>query len=417
MNNQDHTSRIREVYPRNRANADRDLYDPEAQEALLRAEQKKQRRRIRNILVGLLFAGLVILIGTFLFRRFATYNSYAVVWQKDLSEGSLVSYEPFGTGFLKVSRDGVTCVNGRGTVQWVDTYEMKSPQASVSGTYAIIADSKGNEVRIYGPEGKLGQAATILPLTRADIAGTGVAAVIEEDASASYIKYLNRDGSEMDITIKSILSGDGYPTDLALSPDGQRLMVSFAYLNGGDMRSRVVFYDFSEIGKNIPNRLVGGFDEPFSDSLVADVHYMDGTWSFAAGTSGLYFFSSRNLTSPELVKEVPETDEIRSLFYSGNYVGVVLDNTETEEHYRLEVYKADGTQVMKKYFDETFLTASLDGDCVFLFSSGQGAIYNLSGVRKFSGRLDFAVSAMRLGTLPGEFLMAGPTNLKGVRLR
>ena len=417
MNNQDHTSRIREVYPRNRANADRDLYDPEAQEALLRAEQKKQRRRIRNILVGLLFAGLVILIGTFLFRRFATYNSYAVVWQKDLSEGSLVSYEPFGTGFLKVSRDGVTCVNGRGTVQWVDTYEMKSPQASVSGTYAIIADSKGNEVRIYGPEGKLGQAATILPLTRADIAGTGVAAVIEEDASASYIKYLNRDGSEMDITIKSILSGDGYPTDLALSPDGQRLMVSFAYLNGGDMQSRVVFYDFSEIGKNIPNRLVGGFDEPFSDSLVADVHYMDGTWSFAAGTSGLYFFSSRNLTSPELVKEVPETDEIRSLFYSGNYVGVVLDNTETEEHYRLEVYKADGTQVMKKYFDETFLTASLDGDCVFLFSSGQGAIYNLSGVRKFSGRLDFAVSAMRLGTLPGEFLMAGPTNLKGVRLR
>ena len=417
MNNQDHTSRIREVYPRNRANADWDLYDPEAQEALLRAEQKKQRRRIRNILVGLLFAGLVILIGTFLFRRFATYNSYAVVWQKDLSEGSLVSYEPFGTGFLKVSRDGVTCVNGRGTVQWVDTYEMKSPQASVSGTYAIIADSKGNEVRIYGPEGKLGQAATILPLTRADIAGTGVAAVIEEDASASYIKYLNRDGSEMDITIKSILSGDGYPTDLALSPDGQRLMVSFAYLNGGDMRSRVVFYDFSEIGKNIPNRLVGGFDEPFSDSLVADVHYMDGTWSFAAGTSGLYFFSSRNLTSPELVKEVPETDEIRSLFYSGNYVGVVLDNTETEEHYRLEVYKADGTQVMKKYFDETFLTASLDGDCVFLFSSGQGAIYNLSGVRKFSGRLDFAVSAMRLGTLPGEFLMAGPTNLKGVRLR
>jgi len=417
MNNQDHTSRIREVYPRNRANADRDLYDPEAQEALLRAEQKKQRRRIRNILVGLLFAGLVILIGTFLFRRFATYNSYAVVWQKDLSEGSLVSYEPFGTGFLKVSRDGVTCVNGRGTVQWVDTYEMKSPQASVSGTYAIIADSKGNEVRIYGPEGKLGQATTILPLTRADIAGTGVAAVIEEDASASYIKYLNRDGSEMDITIKSILSGDGYPTDLALSPDGQRLMVSFAYLNGGDMRSRVVFYDFSEIGKNIPNRLVGGFDEPFSDSLVADVHYMDGTWSFAAGTSGLYFFSSRNLTSPELVKEVPETDEIRSLFYSGNYVGVVLDNTETEEHYRLEVYKADGTQVMKKYFDETFLTASLDGDCVFLFSSGQGAIYNLSGVRKFSGRLDFAVSAMRLGTLPGEFLMAGPTNLKGVRLR
>ena len=217
--------------------------------------------------------------------------------------------------------------------------------------------------------------------------------------------------------MKSILAGDGYPTDVALSPDGQRLMVGYAYLNGGEMRSRVVFYDFSEIGKNIPNRLVGGFDEPFGTSLIADVHYLDGTWSFSAGTDGLCFFSSRNLTSPELVKEVRETDEIRFLFYTDRYVGVVLNNTESEDHYRLEIYKQNGDLVLKKTFDESYQTASMDGDYVFLMSSGQGAVYNLSGVQKFSGPLDFQTSAMRAGTVPGEFLMAGPMNIKGVRFR
>ena len=360
---------------------------------------------------------IIIAVVVLLMRRFASYGTYTVSWQKDLSQGSLAGYEPFGDGFLKYSKDGVTCLNGRGTETWVDTYEMKSPVISVNGSFAVIADSQGNEVRIYGSEGKVGQTTTQLPLLKAAVSRTGITAVIEEDASSSYIYFLNKDGSSLDVSIRSILSGDGYPTSLALSPDGTRLMVGFEYLSGGVMRGRVVFYDFSEIGKNIPNRLVGGFDEPFGESLIADVQYLDGTYSFSASTKGLCFFSSRNLTSPELVKQVDETDEIRSLFYNDSYVGVIMNNSTGEGRYRLELYKPDGTKVMEKIFDDSYLNASVDGDYVFVFSSNSGMILNTAGVEKFRGALDFQVLEMRQGTVPGEFLMAGPTNLKGVRLR
>ena len=386
-------------------------------EETTRAAKARRMRILRRVVPAAAAVVVVAVLSIFLFRRFMAYETYSVVWQKDMNQGSLVGYEPFGSGFLKYSKDGVTCLSARGAELWVDTYEMKNPKISVNGDYAVIADCQGSDLRIYNPEGRIGEASTLLPLTRAAVSGTGVTAVIEEDASSSYIMFFREDGSSLDITVKSIISGDGYPTDLALSPDGTRLMVSYEYLSGGSLMGRVVFYDFSEIGKNIPNRLVGGFDEPFTDSLMAEVHYFDSTYSFAASNTGLCFFSSRNLASPELVKEVRMTDEIRSLFYSGSYVGVVVDASDSQMKYRLEVYKPDGTQVMSKEFDESFLHASVDDEYVYLFNSNSGMIYNLAGTRKFLGELNFPVVRMRKGTVPGEFLFAGPNNLKAVRLR
>ena len=121
----------------------------------------------RKIFLAAAAAVVVLAAVIFLMRRFASYDMYAVSWQKDLSQGSLTGYEPFGDGFLKYSKDGVTCITGRGAENWVDTYEMKSPVISVNGEYAVIADSQGNEVRIYGTGGRVGQTTTQLPLLKA----------------------------------------------------------------------------------------------------------------------------------------------------------------------------------------------------------------------------------------------------------
>ncbi len=351
-----------------------------------------------------------------LLRRFAVYSTYSVEWQKDVSQGSLVGYEPFSGGLLKYSKDGVTFCSGKGDELWVDTYEMKNPMIDISGDCAVIADRQGISVRIYNSAGRTGSAETLRPLTRAAVSGNGTVAVIEEDSTASYICFYDKNGTELDITIKSILAGDGYPTDLSLSPDGTGLMVGYQYLSAGELSGRVVFYDFSEVGKNIPNRLVGGFDEPFGSSLIADVCCLDSTACFAASTAGLSFFSRRNRTSPELVKQVDEADEIRTLFYNDRYICVILNNSASAERYRLEVYKPDGSQVMTKEFSMNYTAASVSGDYVFLFSSNEALICNMAGTEKFRGPLDFPVVQMRTGSVPGEFIMAGTSNIKGVRL-
>ena len=183
-------------------------------------EQSEQNLKRRKLLIAAAAALVLIAAGVRLAGRFARYDTYAVAWQKDLSVGSLTGYEPFGSGFLKYSKDGVTCISGRGAETWVDTYEMKNPLVCVNGDYAVIADCQGNEVRIYGSDGRVGQTTTQLPLTKAAVSRTGVTVVIEEDAVSSYIYFFSKDGTQLDVSIRSILSGDGYPTSLALSPDG-----------------------------------------------------------------------------------------------------------------------------------------------------------------------------------------------------
>ena len=118
-----------------------------------------------------------------------------------------------------------------------------------------------------------------------------------------------------------------------------------------------------------------------------------------------------------MVKEVRETDEIRSLFYNNKYVGLILINSGGQERYRLELYRADGGKVMEKRFDDNYQFVSIDGNTVFIHSSTMGMIYNTAGVRKFYGKLDFPVIYMEQGALPGEYIMAGPANIKRVRLR
>ena len=95
----------------------------------------------------------------------------------------------------------------------------------------------------------------------------------------------------MQLTVKSVLSGDGYPLDIALSPDGTRMIASIIHLEKGERLQRVVIYDFSEIGKN-ENYVVGGMDEEFAGSMVAKVIYPTSEEACAFADTGLSFFLS-----------------------------------------------------------------------------------------------------------------------------
>lgn len=298
-------------------------------ESLMREYEKRKRIRFW-IIAGMLLAAMIIAAAVFWFSRYHRYTSYSLKWEKELPEGSFVGYEHFGDNVLKYSHDGATYLDRSGTERWIDSYEMNNPRAYVSGDYACIYDIQGYQIRIYDVTGQVGTATTLMPVTKAVVSEAGNCASILEDDDASYINFYKKDGTEQDISIKTRLTGDGYPMDLALSPEGTRLITAFAYMDGTALRSKVVFYDFSEIGKNIPNRLVGGFEEPFKDSLVARVRFLNSTYSYAVADTGIYFFSSRNLSSPELIKE-PETGErIENIVNCGSEVAVIYSDLETD---------------------------------------------------------------------------------------
>ncbi|WP_143322160.1 DUF5711 family protein [Clostridium sp. HBUAS56010] len=389
--------------------------DESSEEIIKKARVKVKKKRLRIFLV-LSVVCLAGGIGVYQYFQFHQYTSFGVVWEKAMNEGSFEGYMNFGSNVLKYSKDGASYIDSKGKEVWIQSYEMKSPKAYVSGDYAAIADQQGNSIYIFDKAGNTGVATTVLPIVKASVSSYGVVAAILEDSTSNYIYFFKQDGSVLDVKIKALLGGDsGYPVDVSLSPDGTQLIGAYAYVKNGTLNGRVAFHNFAEIGKSVPDRLVGGFDEPYVSSLVAQVRFLDDTYSCAFADNSVSFYSTKNALSPELIKQIPIEDEIKSVFYSKKYVGLVVTGSDGQE--RLQVYKANGDKVFTSDFQYSYTNADIDGDRVFLYNENSCRVYNLSGRLKFSGTFDFPVSKVRNGRFPNTLIVTGPQNMKEIRLQ
>ena len=391
--------------------------------------EQARRNRVRFWLAfGIAAIIIIAVISVFLFLRFHRYTTYEMKWEKELPAGSFSGYEHFGDNVLKYSHDGASYIDIDGNDVWVDTYEMSNPKVYVSGDYACVYDALGTQIKIYNLSGSVGTATALMPVTKAVVSENGICATVQEDNDASYIKFFKKDGTELDITIKTRLDGDGYPTDIALSPDGTQLIAAFTYIDGGALKSKVVFYDFSEIGKNIPNRLVGGFEEPFANSMVSRVRFMNSTYSYVVADTGIYIFSSKNISSPELVNTIETGEYIESIVHFKNHLGVIYSDLtrsgeeESEEAeplstYRLVVYEPDGKVTFKKEFDDLFDTLTADDSFVYVIGTDTCMIINMHGTVKFSDPVEDPARMITHGNFAGNYIFCGSTYIRSYQLK
>ena len=375
---------------------------------------KKDWRRLIWITAGL----LTVLVAWNIYHGRKSYRAYAVLNQQDVSQGSLVGYEPFKRGFLKYSKDGVSYIGEKNETYWSSSFEMKDPVIDVNGAYAVIADRTGNTLQIFDEKhGKIGECRTERSLDSASVSAGGIVATLEEDSVASYIQFYNPDGTALDITVKALLEGDGFFTALDLSDDGSQVLVGVAYLEGGVLHGKVAAYDFSEKESSGKGPMRGGV-EPFAGkNLISEVRYLQNGTAFAASTRGLFIFRVGE-QKVEGYSSVEAEEEIRSLCFDRSYVGIVLNDTVSKNGpYRIELYNSSGERVMHANFGEHYSTSFVDKGTVFLLGSDTLTIFLKNGTKQFSGNVDF--SLVRAVRRPGEnrYLWLGASHIKEVKLK
>lgn len=422
-------------------------YDEEDSEEIVRRAQAQHRKK--RLFISL-FVTLFLTATGFCWYRYQKeyeYTEYNVAWEqsmrytdkppaadggetdgadaaegqsltsRNISEGSFVKYEFFGENMIRYTKDGASYIDASGKTIWTQSYQMKTPIINVNGDYAVIADQQGNNMYICNPEGCTGVAKTQLPITKAAVSAKGVTAAVVEDSTASYIFYFKKNGEELGINIKMLLSGDGYPVDIALSPDGKQIVMSVMYLKNGALKNKVAFYDFSEIGKNVNNRFIGAFEEEFDDKLAARVCYINAETVAAFTDKGITFISVKNVIPDTNVISVPVEEEIKSICYSDKYAGVVVENT-TGASDRLDVYSTDGKKVSSVEFDYNYTGVKIDGSRLILYNEDSCRVYNMDGNKKFEGQFDFPISCVRGGKKHvNSLIIAGSEKMEEIKLR
>ena len=189
--------------------------------------------------------------------------------------------------------------------------------------------------------------------------------------------------------------------------------------------------------------------EDFKDSAVARVRFINSTYSYAVADTGIYIFSSKNISSPELVRKIETGEHIESITHSDNHFGVIYsdlaagevqtaeaevnseesddnndnkenkpaEDTEEIKNYRLVMYNADGSTLFKKEFDEQYDTFIADDAFVYLISNDICTIINMHGIIKFSDYMEDQARMITHGKMPGNFIFSGSTYMRSYQFK
>lgn len=383
----------------------------ETEEAQPEEDDGYEARLFRHKLLKILLVvvPLLIVVGgaLLLYRNYQLkqYTEYEVRWEKDLAEGSFSSYMPYGTNVIKYSRDGASYINAEGDSVWSEAYEMRNPMVVVSGNYAAIADREGRDIFIFDLTGCQGKIQTILPVTNVTVASQGVVAVLLEEAEVSYIDFFDKTGARLDIEKKMWMGGEGYPVAMALSPAGNQLMMSSVYVDAGSMQNKIAFFNFSEMGEMLEEKLAGAFE--LKDTISPQVVFFSDTRACAFLDNGITFYSMKELSPKDpLLPEQGATylydEAICSVFYDNKHVGLITDGKNQTVAYHLYVYDAAGTVVLDMALDFNYVRAQMSAYGVCLYSQTECQLYNFDGQLKYEGSLGgsihmlMPVSATRL---------------------
>lgn len=312
------------------------------------------------------------------------YQAYDVKWQT-AQKTMNSNYEVFADGILSYNKDGASLLDSKGAVVWQKAYTMNMPILSICGEYAVIYDKEGTVFHVYNADGCIGEGSANRPILKAVIASQGVVATVEEENTGgyNYIQYYNKDGSKLDIELRTTIADSGYPLDIDISPNGTELVASYVYMDAGMVSNRITFYNF-DVGKSDPQRMVGTFSD-YDQILVPQVVFLGDEIAAAFGDGRIDFYTLENALKPERKESYSfDNKTVKSIFYDDDYVGVILDSQDSSPC-ELRLYDNSGKEVLSKEIDFEYDKVKISGENIILLNDTSCQIYTLEGRLKYDG--------------------------------
>lgn len=324
---------------------------------------------------------LAALAGLWIYNRAHTFDQYRILSRAEKNDVEGTLYERLGNSVIKYSHDGIFCVDTSNEIQWSAAYDMQTPICDICDGVMAIAEQQGRQVYVLNEKGLLGSFEAAMNIRKIQTASNGVTALVEEDEEVDWIELFSADGTQI-ASVRASLEDSGFPLDIALSPNGKRMVVSFLTQENGVLTGKLSFYDFSSSSED--RHLMLSLNYP--DTIFPDVFFADGAVPVAAGDNCFVVFDSSKKPSEKV--RVPFTEEILSCFHDGENIGFIFDSGETDTKYIMDVYNYAGKRTMQTgcSFDYTGVQIA-DGE-IFLYDSSNLTIYRTSGKKKLSVSYD-----------------------------
>lgn len=386
----------------------KDLYDKRRE-----FEKKLRDHKISTLYrLGIVAVIVLILLGSAYYNyQNQVYSDYDVSKEITYSEAQSARYLDFNGNILRYSQDGASAFNINNDMIWNETFEMQNPVADSCGDYVALGDYMGTTIYVFNSEGLKGTIDTSTPLRSFSISGTGNVAVVMEEDDVTWIKMFDSNGVNI-ASDKTTMAKSGYPVRIDLSDDGILMSVSHLFVDSGVLSSSVAFYNFGSVGQNEIDNLVSGYS--YTNTIVSYVKFMNSDTTFAVGDDRFVIY--KGAQKPESTYEKLISEEILSVFNNDQYVGLVFDDSTRDNKFRIEVYNDEGNLVCTQGFDVDYNNITFYKDLIIAYNSEECEIYNMSGLKKYSGSFEKSAIIM-LPESKSKYLVVSGDCMKELKLK
>lgn len=387
----------------------RSLPSQNAQE-LSELKQKIRIHRIKILILIFVLIGVVIglAFAAFLYFDSKVYTEYEVIEQIERREATAAEYEEFRGNVLQYTQDGAAYSSISGKVFWNQTFEMETPRITICEDYLAIYEQGGNRIYIMDTAGPQGTISTTIPVQRVSIARQGTIAVLMEDSQSSYIHMYSKDGRQL-AAGGLYIENSGYPLDLALSYDAQKLAVSMLDINDATVKSTVVFYNYGTVGQNEIDNIVASYT--YDDMIIPSIRFVTNDRLLAFGDTQVILYEGTQ--KPAVTQEIKCSNPIRSIYYDADHFGLVYDNPDSAKGYLTDIYNMKGKLVLEQKFDLDYTDISfLQNGLLCIRNEKSIVLYTLRGHKRFEHTFDRSIYDVISGSgqLDYWFILNGETN-------
>ncbi|MDE5589617.1 MAG: hypothetical protein K2J60_10845 [Acetatifactor sp.] len=354
-------------------------------------KEKIIKHKLTNVYRFLLVAAAAIaLIAVIIVQyRRHVYTDYDIVSSAPRERVSGSTDLRLGNAILTYSKDGAHCTDTKGNALWNQTYEFQDVRLAMCGSTVAIAEYNGRSIFVQNGEKQVSKFTTTMPIRDVSVSAEGYVTAVLEGTDVTVINTYSP-GGEIIYEGEARMNNSGYPAAISLSPDGELLCVSYWYLDAGVVKTNVVFYNFGDVGENVSDCIVGIFF--YTDTLVPQVQFMNNNTAFAVGDNRLAIYSGSY--APMEIAAFMLNEEIKSVFYSDKYIGLVFQSEDSERLYRMDVYDTKAAMVGSFYFDIEYTDIFFGQNNFVAYNEKECVIITMDGNEKFNGEFDRPVRLM-----------------------
>ena len=264
---------------------------------------------------------------------------------------------------------------------------------------------------VMNEKGKVGEIDTNLPIRDLCVSKNGIVAVVLEDSKLTRLNLYDSKGNEL-VKSECRMNQTGYPMAIALSDTGEVMEVSYLYVDNGSMKTSVAFYNFSDVGQNSVDRLVGGID--YQDTIMPYIGFLSKDSAFAVGNNRISFYGGTE--KPVSVAENLLSEEIQAVYTGNEYVGLVYIDTTGAARYRIDIYDKNGNLILKQNIDIDYQNILIQKNSIVIYNNTECVMYNMSGREKYRGTFGKSVSLLIPTNKNNRFIMISSTSTDIIEL-